>query len=73
MTPTPEDPRELDLDAVRASIAKAQYLVGDLAAGAQQWKMSIPADMDRDSDIILTAALTSAELLIAEVERLRAA
>jgi hypothetical protein len=33
--------------------------------------MSVPVDVDRDSDMILSAALTAAEVLLAEVHRLR--
>lgn len=68
--PPDDGSRELDLDAVRASIDKAEELVGELAAGDQTWKMTIPVDMDRDSDMILISALTSAKLLVVQVERL---
>lgn len=61
----------IDLAVARAAIEKARHLVGELAAGTQRWKMTAPVDMDRDSDMILTSALTTAKLLIAEIEQLR--
>lgn len=61
----------LDLDEARAQIERGHALVGALAAGTRRWKMSIPADPERDSDLILSAALTAGEVALAEVERLR--
>ena len=66
------DESPLDLTTARAAIEKAHRLVGELSAGTQKWTMHVPVDMNRDSDMILTSALTTAELLIAEIERLRA-
>jgi len=62
---------DLDLATAEAMIEKAQHLVGELAAGGQRWKMAIPADVDRDSDFILTTGLTAGRLALAEARRLR--
>jgi hypothetical protein len=62
----------LDLDAVRAQIARAHTLIGELSSGTTRWRMSVPVDVDRDSDMILSAALTAADALLAEVQRLTA-
>ncbi|TDD31672.1 hypothetical protein E1287_25770 [Actinomadura sp. KC06] len=40
--------------------------------GPSRWRMSIPAQPDRDSDLILSAGLKAGGDLLAEVERLRA-
>ncbi|GLY81865.1 hypothetical protein [Actinoallomurus iriomotensis] len=64
----------LDLAAVRDRIKRAYTEVGEVSAqGAhRRWRMSIPSRPDRDSDLIISAALNDAELLAAEVEQLRA-
>ena len=45
---------------VLEAIEKAHNLVGDLAAGTKRWQMTVPVDMERDSDMILADALNKA-------------
>jgi hypothetical protein len=68
-TPTATEP--LDLTAIRDRIKRAYTEVGEVASqGAhRRWRMSIPAQPDRDSDLIISAALDDAEKLTAELER----
>lgn len=63
---------ELDLETIKTGIDKAHELVGELASGKQRWTMHIPVDMQRDSDMILSSALSDAEKLLEEVRDLRA-
>lgn len=56
------------LIAHRVTIEVAHELVGNLATGEQRWKMTIPADEQRD---ILSSALSSGEKLAAEIARLQ--
>lgn len=67
------DQEPLDLAAYRADINRAHTEVGDIAAeGAhRRWRMSIPAQPDRDSDLLISAGLRRGERLADEVERLR--
>lgn len=60
----------IDMEGVKARIDRAHKLIGDLCMGRQKWKMSIPADEERDSDLILSAALTDADRLIVRIEDL---
>jgi hypothetical protein len=64
--------QQVDVARIRRRLDRAQELVGNLAAGTQRWKMSIPADPERDSDLILTAALDGAEQLLDLVDRFAA-
>lgn len=59
------------LAAIRVTNERAYELVGNLAAGTERWRMTIPADEQRDSDLILSVALANADKLLAEVERMR--
>jgi hypothetical protein len=63
----------LGLDTVKAAIERAHREVGAIAAeGAhRRWRMSIPAQPDRDSDLVISRALDYAEALHAEVTQLR--
>jgi hypothetical protein len=56
----------LDLDAIKARASRAQQEVESIAlrGGAQRWRMSIPARPDRDSDLIISAALNDLDDLI---------
>jgi hypothetical protein len=63
--------RDLDLDYARAALAKAHDLVVDLALNKSRWRMTIPADPERDSDLILATGLDQGEKAVAEVELLR--
>ena len=54
-------------------IERAHKEIADLCKlGPSRWRMSIPAQPDRDSDLILSAALKAGEEALAEAERLRA-
>jgi hypothetical protein len=44
----------VDLDAVDAWIERAGHEIGEIA---KRWRMSIPADPRRDSDLIIASAL----------------
>ena len=60
------------LDAIRERVEAANQEVFRLCkGGAEHFRMSIPADPKRDSDLILIAALDDTEHLLTEVERLR--
>jgi hypothetical protein len=68
------EPGVLDLAACRADIERAHTEVGDIAKeGAhRRWRMSIPAQPNRDSDLLISTGLARGEHLADEVERLRA-
>lgn len=59
---------------IKASIERAHTEIGEVCAqGARnRFWMSIPAQPDRDTDLIISDALTGAEALLAEVVRLTA-
>lgn len=63
---TPEEVAE-----IKADIKRAHTEVGEICqrTGAGRWRMSIPARPDRDSDLLISRALTHADALVAEVER----
>lgn len=67
-------PEPADLAAVRARIQRAQTEIGDIASQGphRRWRMSIPAQPGRDSDLIIMAALGDAVILALKVEQLRA-
>lgn len=60
-----------DLDAIQARAKRAHDHVCDIAQQKARWKMTIPANEETDSDLLLSNALTDVPLLVAEVERLR--
>lgn len=64
-----------DLAAARERITRAHTELGDVCAQgpSRRFKMHIPADPERDTDLIISAALNDADLLVGEVEQLRAA
>lgn len=68
----PETP--VDLAAARQRIERAHTEIGQVCAEgpSRRFRMHIPADPERDTDLIVTAALNDAELLAGEVEQLRA-
>ena len=59
MTTTP------DLDAIERRRDKAQQTVADLCQGKIEWIMSIPAQRERDPDLIIAAALKDEKDLLA--------
>ncbi|MEU8278205.1 hypothetical protein ACFYOK_37440 [Microbispora bryophytorum] len=63
-----------DLAATRERINRACTELGEVCAQgpSRRFKMHIPADPERDTDLIISAALNDADLLAGEVERLRA-
>ena len=60
----------LDLEAIKAHADKAHDHVCDIAQQKARWRMSIPAQPDYDSDLLITSALMDVDALLAEVERL---
>src|SRR6266487_61478 len=69
----------LNLDEVQARADAAHKEVSEIALhGANRWRMSIPAEPSRDSDLIIAGSLQDVPALIralreayAEIERLR--
>jgi hypothetical protein len=57
-------------DELRAHLAAANAEVHALCSGKRRWTMSIPAEVDRDSDLVIGRALNEAER---EIDRLTAA
>lgn len=60
-----EDERRAE---VKARLNKAHTHIADLCEGKAKWTMRIPADPERDSDLILSEALSDAEVLLAIVD-----
>ncbi len=53
-----------DKESVLEEIQKAQDMVHRMCAGKQKWVMSIPAQPERDPDLVIYRALTAARRLI---------
>lgn len=70
----PEPVTPVDLAVARQRIERAHTELGDVCAQgpSRRFKMHIPADPERDTDLIISAALNDADLLVGEMERLRA-
>ena len=62
----------VDVEHTKAQLDKAQIENGEVAADRSRYRMSIPANPDRDTDLIIGDALTAAEALVAAVERVQA-
>ncbi|MCZ4613326.1 hypothetical protein [Rhodococcus qingshengii] len=62
----------VDVEHTKAILDKAQIENGEVAADRKRYRMSIPANPDRDTDLIIGDALTAAEVLVAAVERVQA-
>ncbi|WP_347601367.1 hypothetical protein [Acrocarpospora sp. B8E8] len=62
------------LAELRERIQRAHTELGDVCAEgpSRRFRMTVPADPGRDSDLIITAGLEAGDALLAEVERLRA-
>lgn len=64
----------LDLYAIRARAEAARNEIDRMTSAVggpgASWRWSIPANPERDSDLILAASLTDVPALLAEVERL---
>lgn len=64
---------EKELAQIKARAERAHNEIAEICAqGRDRWRMRIPAQPDHDSDLILSASITDAETLLAEVERLKA-
>ena len=61
----------IDLPAIEARNTAAHDHVVKLCRGEEDWTMRIPAQPDRDSDLVIDAALADVLALVAEVRRLR--
>jgi hypothetical protein len=63
------------LAAIKATVEKAHRELGEVCSAgvSRRWRISIPADFTRDSDLIIGDGLRGANELAAEVERLRLA
>lgn len=66
---------ELDLDTLAQRISAAldeveSLCMGEYRSGGHAWRMSVPADKSRDSDLILAGGLTAGMHLIARVREL---
>ena len=61
----------IDLDAAEARNNAAHDHVAKLCRGEEDWTMRIPAQPERDSDLVISAALADVPGLVAEVRRLR--
>jgi hypothetical protein len=71
----PKEHRMLDaeeLNAMQDRAKRAHDHVCDIASGKSRWKMTIPANEETDSDLLLAASVTDVPLLVAEVEKLKA-
>ena len=56
----------VDLDEARRLHLAAWQIVNDLCAGKKRWVMSVPAEPDRDPDLVIGAALDILRRLIEE-------
>lgn len=63
-----------DLDTIKAALEKAHTELHEICDQGvrDRWRMHIPAQPDRDSDLIIADALRHADGLLAEVRRLTA-
>jgi hypothetical protein len=61
------------LAAIKATVEKAHQELGEVCSAgvSRRWRMSIPADFTRDSDLIIGDGLRAAHDLAIEVDRLR--
>jgi len=59
----------IDLDAARAAIDRAYTEIGEVAkeGPARRWRMSIPAQPGRDSDLLIAGGLDAGRLAIDEL------
>ena len=62
---------DFDRHAALAAIKKAHDHVADLCEGKTKWMMRIPADEERDSDLVISAGLKAGEDAVGEIERVR--
>ena len=55
----------MSLASIRSCVAAANQHVNDLCTGKARWTMRVPVDLERDSDVVISSALVSAEALLA--------
>lgn len=71
MSDAPNDTAPVDVGAVLARVERARKEISDLCHGRRKWTMSVPVQLDRDSDIVFADVTCDAVRLCAEMERLR--
>jgi len=61
------------LDAAQAAIDRAHTEIGEIAKEhpSRRWRMSIPAQPDRDSDLLIANGLNAGRLAVAELRAAR--
>lgn len=52
-------------ETLRARLEAAERMVNDLCSGKERWTMRVPADPDRDSDLVISGALGAIHALLA--------
>jgi hypothetical protein len=62
---------DLDLDAIEKRADVAHRHVVKLCSGEERWTMRIPAQPDRDSDLVIGESLKDVPVLAAEMRRLQ--
>lgn len=62
----------LDLEAIETRAKRAHSEIVRLCKPGEHWRMSIPAQVDRDSDLVLSATANDAERLLEAVTQLQA-
>lgn len=62
---------DLDLDAIERRNDKAHQYIAELCSGNRRWTMTVPVDIERDTDTVLGAALSDNGALVTEVRALR--
>lgn len=66
---TPQEP--LVLDAVLARNERASDTVAALCNGTERWVMRVPAQPDRDPDLVISASLSDVPALVTELTQAR--
>lgn len=66
---TPQEP--LVLDAVLARNERASDTVNALCNGTERWVMRVPAQPDRDPDLVISASLSDVPALVTELTQAR--
>ena len=62
---------ERGIKAAQATMRRAHEKLNALCSGTERWHMSVPAQLDRDPDLVIGEALFTGDHAITEVERLR--
>jgi len=63
----------MDLDKLRENIEAGHAAIHELCSGKRRWTMSIPAEPDRDQDLVLTRALEAGTQAIDRLQRVETA